>query len=152
MAFLPTRRSWRRFSHAPPTLSAFGEPANQRHASCSSRSGFRSGLERNCRAAASQIRLGALPPAPTPLTPKHSSGTLLERGYGHYLTFPPPSRRLQIASHCFALVAATGVPAAPRDDLVLRGWQRAQNTREAISNLVCIVTTNSWQSCLLREH
>ena len=29
-----SRRSWRRFSHAPPTLSAFGEPANQRHASC----------------------------------------------------------------------------------------------------------------------
>jgi len=38
--------------------------------------GFRTRLERNCRAAASQIRLGALPPAPTPLTPEHSSGTL----------------------------------------------------------------------------
>jgi len=38
MAFLPTRRSWRRFSHAPPAPSAFGEPANQRHDSCELRS------------------------------------------------------------------------------------------------------------------
>ena len=36
-----SRRSWRRFSHAPPTLSAFGEPANQRHASCSSEESLR---------------------------------------------------------------------------------------------------------------
>lgn len=31
---------------------------------------------------------------------------------GHVIMFPPPSRRLQIASHCSALVAAIGVPAA----------------------------------------
>ena len=76
LAFPLSRRSWRRFSHAPPTLSAFGETANQRHDSCSSRSAVCARFARNCRAAASQIRLGALPPAPAPLTPKHSSGTL----------------------------------------------------------------------------
>jgi len=75
---------------------------------------------RNCRAADSQIRLGALPPAPAPLTPEHPCGTLLVGRCDYVGTLPPPSRRLQIASHCSALVAATGAPAAPGDDLVLR--------------------------------
>jgi len=74
MAFRLSRRSWCRFSHAPPTLSAFGEPANQRHASCNewASSVLASRAQLSRRFADSPRRA---PPASAPLTPEHSCGT-----------------------------------------------------------------------------
>ena len=113
MAFLPTRRSWCRFSHAPPALSAFGETANQRHASCDAIASFRL----VSRAQLSRRRFADSPRrAPACAGAAHTQAFFRNAALGvrdHVGTFPPPSRRSQIASHCYALVAATGVPATP---------------------------------------
>ena len=112
-----SRRSWRRFSHAPSTLSAFGEPANQRHGSCKAEASFRlmrrTQLSRRCFADSPRR-------APACAGAAHSRAFFRNAAHGtcgYIGMFPPPSRRLQIASHYSALVAAIGVPAAPADDL-----------------------------------